>query len=226
MSLMIKELPSTEKPRERFKTFGASALSNEELIAIVLRTGVKDVSVKELACNVIKEIGNINMLPNISLSKLAKIKGVGEAKAITLFASIELGKRVYEENDLSGVIINNTEKVYKYYHSRLYHLNQENFIVLFLDIKKKLIKDKTLFIGTIDQSIVHPREIFKEAYLAGASFIICLHNHPSGVPSPSNSDILLTQNIKNISEMMLIPLLDHIIIGKNSYYSFLEHGEI
>lgn len=224
MGLLIKELSNNEKPRERLKNYGVSSLSNEELISIILRTGTKSLSVKDLSQNILKEISD---LKDLTINKLLQIKGIGEVKAITLIASIELGKRLYTKSIIKKDIkLTNVESVYSLFKDYFNDLKQEQFIVIYLDTKKKLIDYKILFIGTIDQSTVHPREIFKNAYLMSASFIICIHNHPSGVSSPSNEDILLTSKLYEISKLMLIPLLDHLIIGNNEYYSFLENNSL
>lgn len=222
--MLIKELPSSEKPRERLKNYGVTSLSNEELIAIILRTGTKSLSVKEVSQNILKEITD---LKELTIHKLLEIKGVGEVKAITLIASIELGKRLYNKEIIKEKVkLNNVDKVYNLFKDYFKDLKQEQFIVIYLDAKKQLIDYKVLFIGTIDQSTIHPREIFKNAYLMSASAIICLHNHPSGNSSPSNPDITLTSKLLEISKLMLIPLIDHIIFGSNEYYSFLENNSL
>ncbi len=216
-----------EKPRERLKNCGANSLSNEELLSIILRTGTKSISVKEISQNILKEVKELNYLKDLTINKLKEIKGIGEVKAITLLASIELGKRLFTKEIVKeNIKINSVDLVYQYFKDYFINLKQEHFLVIYLDTKKQLIDYKVLFIGTIDQSTVHPREIFKNAYLMSASFIICVHNHPSGISSPSNEDIIFTNKLLEISKLMLIPLLDHIIIGKNEYYSFLENDQI
>lgn len=222
--MLIRELPNNEKPRERLKNYGASSLSNEELISIILRTGTKSLSVKDVSQNVLKEITD---LKDLTINKLAEIKGIGEVKAITLIASIELGKRLYNKEIVKEKVkLTNVNTVYNLFKDYFKDLKQEQFLVIYLDTKKQLIDYKVLFVGTIDQSTIHPREIFKNAYLMSASFIICVHNHPSGVSNPSNEDVVLTSKLLEISKLMLIPLLDHIIIGYNEYYSFLENNQI
>ena len=225
--MLIKEMYENDKPRERLKKYGSKFLSNEELISIILRCGTKNLSVKELSSNILKNKTNLKELEDYTLGSLTKIKGMGEVKAITLLATIELGRRIYflkEEKD--HIKLNNTSLVYEMFKYKFINKFQEEFIVIFLDTKKNLITYETLFMGTVNQSVVHPREIFKRAYLNSASSIICLHNHPTGEVIPSQSDILLTKNIKEIGSILLIPLLDHMIIGNNSYYSFLEEGTL
>lgn len=220
----IKDIPLTERPRERLERYGASNLTNEELISIILKTGTKDMSVKILANNILSKIRKISDLTDISINKLIEIKGVGKTKAIELLAAIELGKRVYFDNSDSNISFTDASSIYNYYRIKVYNKKQEYFYVVYLDNKKNFIIDKKLFIGTINMSVVHPREIFKEAYLNSASYIVCLHNHPSGDPLPSKEDINLTNRILEISKIVAIPLLDHIIIGKNTYYSFYENN--
>lgn len=227
MTLLIKEIPKIERPRERLKKYGVNSLSNEELLAIILRTGTKNTSVKELSMNILKELDNLHDLTNLSISSLTKIKGVGEVKAITLISTIELGRRIYlDNNDQDKILLNNVSAVYELFKNKYKDTYQEEFVVVYLDTKKKLITYKTLFKGTVNESIVHPREIFKEAFKLSASSIICIHNHPSGDPTPSQSDNTLTKYIFDTSKIMLIPLLDHLIIGSNSYYSYLEEGKL
>lgn len=225
--MLIKEMYESDKPRERLKKYGAKFLSNEELISIILRCGTKNISVKELSSNILKNKTSLNELETYTLNSLTKIKGMGEVKAITLLATIELGKRInFSKEEKQYIKLNNTSLVFEMFKYKFINKYQEEFIVLFLDTKKNLITYETLFMGTVNQSIVHPREIFKRAYLNSASSIICLHNHPSGEVVPSQSDINLTKSIKEIGEILLIPLLDHMIIGTNSYYSFLEEGTL
>jgi DNA repair protein RadC len=221
--LMIKEINKEERPRERLIKYGVSKLSNEELLSIILKTGTKNYSVKTLASLVLKEIDNINSLKDITINKLTKIKGIGKVKAIELLASLELGKRVYYLKENKDIILNNSTKVYEYFKDILLYEKQENFIAIYLDSKSRLISYKKLFIGTLNTSCVHPREIFKYAFLESAYSIIVVHNHPSGEVDPSIPDIELTNNLFNIGRIIGIPILDHIIIGANKYYSFYEN---
>lgn len=223
--VLIKDIPIFDRPRERFIKYGKENLSNSELISIILNSGTKDISVKELSDNILSEINDITELKDITLNHLKKIKGIGDKKAITLLSAIELGKRVYYEKNESKIKLNRADKIYNYIKSDLINKKQEYFYVLYLDTKKNLIDKKLLFIGTINKSIVHPREIFKYAYTLSADGIICIHNHPSGDAIPSKEDILLTNNIKEIGNLLGIKLIDHIIVG-NNYYSFFENGDI
>lgn len=222
--LLIKDIPKEERPRERFIKYGVTSLSNEELIAIILKTGTKNISVKEISLNILKKYKDISNLNDININDLMKIDGIGEVKAMELISSIELGKRVCSYKNKDKKKISNSYDIYMYYRNLLNNKMQEYFYVLYLDNKKKIIENKLLYVGTINKSIAHPREIFKNAYLNSASFIVCVHNHPSGDPTPSKEDELITNNLIEIGKLNNIPILDHIIIGNKSYYSFFEEG--
>lgn len=224
-NLLIKNIPEFDRPRERFKKYGVENLSNNELISIILSSGTKNISVKELASNILGKLDDISDLKNMTLNKLKQTKGIGEVKAITLLSALELGKRVYYEKNISKIKMNSADKIYNYMKDIVCNKNQEYFYALYLDSKKNLIDKKLLFIGTINKSIVHPREIFKYAYLLSASSIVCIHNHPSGDPLPSKEDMLITKHLVDIGKIQGISVVDHIIIG-NNYYSFYENGDI
>lgn len=223
--LKMKELPKNERPRERLIKNGVEQLNNEELLAILLQSGNAKNTVKELSCNLLKEIGGIAGFQEITYENLLKIKGIGNAKACLLLASIELGKRI-SRRELQNTKITNAEMVYEYYKKRLEDKKQEYFYCIYLDHRKRMLKEKLLFIGTINQSLVHPREIFKEAYLMSASSIICIHNHPSNQLFPSKADYELTKRLIQIGTLLGIPLNDHVIIGKDGYYSFYENHDL
>ena len=186
MNLKIKDIPIYERPRERLINNGVENLSNEDLLAIILKTGTKNISSKMLATKILIEVGDIKNLKDLNYQKLIKIKGVGQAKACVLLATIELAKRINREIPIiNNLKITNSKIIYNYYKDIIGNQLQEHFYCVYLDHQKKVIKDKLLFIGTINQSLIHPREIFKEAYLISASAIICVHNHPSGNVIPS-----------------------------------------
>jgi len=158
---------------------------------------------------------------------LLKIKGIGKVKACELLASIELGRRINMEYDnINKIKILNAENVFNYYKNILKDKKQEYFYCIYLDTKNNIIKDKMLFKGTINESLVHPREVFKEAYLLSASSIICVHNHPTGNIMPSKNDEILTKQLKECGMLLGINILDHIIVGDNNYFSFLEQDLI
>lgn len=163
----------------------------------------------------------------MTYEQFLKLPGVGPAQACNLLATVELGKRIEQKvPTLQQIKLNGTQIVYEYYKDKIGDTKQEKFYCVYLDQQKKVIRDKRLFIGTVNRSIIHPREIFKEAYLLSASFILCVHNHPSGNVEPSREDIQMTNNLIEIGQILGIGVLDHVIIGQNNYYSFYENGKI
>ena len=224
MSFKIKDLPDEEKPREKAILQGVENLTIPELIAIIIKTGTKEESAKDLGVRLYNEIGCAEGLRNLRLASLTRLKGIGKTKAISLMAAVELGKRINVNNIISLKKIHETKDVYFYYGSSFLFEEQEKLLALFLNSKNEVLKEKIIFMGTANQSIVHPRDIFKEAILNNAIKIIIVHNHPSGNVSPSLEDKKFTQKLKEAGELLSIPLLDHIIIGKNTYFSFLEQN--
>ena len=222
--MKIKDLPISERPRERLMKIGVENISNEELLAIIIKTGTKEKSVKEIACEVLKKIHSLKNLNNISYNTFLDIKGLGYVKTMEIMAAIELGKRIYEEKEKIDTFIYNNPKVIFDNNKYLFkNKKQEYFYCLYLDNRNKLIERKLLFMGTVNKSIVHPREIFKEAYLTSASGVICMHNHPSGDIKPSSEDIFLTQSLVEIGKIQGINIVDHVIFGKDNYYSFYDN---
>lgn len=227
MGIRIKDIPVNDRPRERLINNGVEVLSDEELLAVILKTGTKELSAKDLSGLILSKVKGINNLSEYNLEKLKSIKGIGEAKACLILACIELSKRINKEvKSINNIKFNNCEIVYNYYKDIIGNKKQEYFYCIYLDNNKKIIKDKLLYIGTINYSIVHPREVFKEAYMLSASAIICVHNHPSGNTLPSTQDLELTKNLVSIGNLLGIKVLDHIIIANNNYYSFLENNDI
>ena len=223
----IKDIPESDRPMERLIENGVETLSNEELLAILLKTGTRDISAKELSSLLLSKIGGIKKLTNVNFEYLNKFKGIGKSKACILLSALELSHRINKEVDtIKNIKLNNTEVVYKFYKDKIGEKKQEYFYCVYLDNQKKVLDDKLLFIGTINYSVVHPREIFKEAYLLGASAIICIHNHPGGNVLPSKQDIEITNNLVEVGKLLGIKVLDHIIICKEKYYSFLENHDI
>lgn len=223
----ICDMPVLDRPVERLLHEGVEKLSNEELIAILLNTGTKDISSKALSMEILSKAGTVKNLGTLTLEDLTTIKGIGPKKAATLLAAIELGRRVQRE--VPSILykkICNAEDVYLYFVGICKDLEQENFYCLYLDVKKRVVANRLLFVGTMNYSLVHPREVFKEAYLHHAVSIICIHNHPSGDVTPSNADIELTSRLKEAGMILGIPIEDHIIIGNNVYYSFFEDGRL
>lgn len=218
-------MPSLERPRERLINNGVENLNNEELLSLLLETGTKDLSVKMVSLNLIKYVKNINNLKNITYQELLKIKGIGSAKACKILAMLELSKRI-NYNVINNTKLSSPDLVYNYFKNILEDKKQEYFYCIYLDNSKRVIDNKLVFIGTINESMVHPREVFSEAYKLSASSIICVHNHPSGSLKPSNNDLITTSNLKKIGELLGIKIVDHVIITNNGYYSFIEHGDI
>lgn len=216
---LIKEMPLEERPRERLIAYGTKALSNEELLAILLRTGYHEQSVIELSKHVIYHLESIEDLKKITYQELLNIKGIKSAKASTILAAIELGNRLSSFKREKRARITTPLDVYHLLYQELSHLEQENFIVIFLNTKSEIIKKETIYIGTINQMMIHPREIYKKALLYAASAMIFVHNHPSGDSNPSQADERATTHLQKTSEVMGIDLIDHIIIGHHEFYS-------
>jgi DNA repair protein RadC len=224
--LMIKEMPLSERPRERFLKYSSEMIQTHELIAIIMRTGTKNESVLDLSKRVFYQYDDVKELSNASIIDLMKIKGIGESKAISLKAAFELGKRAHMMNFEKKLRLTSPEKIYLYLKDQLELKTQEHLIGLYLNTKGELIKKKTLFIGSLNSSVIHPREIFKYAVIHSAASIVIAHNHPSGDPHPSQNDIDVTKIIHKNSLMMDIMLMDHVIVGRDRYFSFKEKGII
>lgn len=223
----LKKLPSEEKPRERLIKYGRENISNNELIEIILKSGTKSTGIKEISHNILSSVNNINELKEMEISRLEKIKGMSQIKSIELVAAIELGRRVYNDDGYKELVkLTSPESIVNYFYNEYKNIHQEIFYVVYLDNQKNYIDKKLLFKGTVNYSLVHPREIFKEAYLLSASYIVCVHNHPSGNALPSKNDMELTERIKEIGNLHGIILMDHVIIGKDNYYSFYEDNNL
>ncbi len=223
--MLIKEIPEVERPRERLIKYGVSNLSNEELLAILIKTGSHGKSAKDLASEVLRKIGDISKFKDINIYTFQNIKGLGLVKRIELVVLNELGKRIYlNNNKKKNIIYTNPKVIYQDNKYLFDDLKQEYFYVFYLDNKKNLIERKLLFMGTINRSIIHPREIFKNAYLCSASSFICMHNHPSGDVIPSQADIEITKTLKEIGHLQGIEVIDHIVVADNDYFSFYENN--
>ena len=223
MPYKIKDLPLDERPREKLKEKGAESLSNEELIAILLRCGSKNESVKDLAIRLVKSLNHFEDLNSISYQDLIKINGIKEAKAISLLAAIELGKRLTLPNKDSKIKVTNAQILHEIFKLKILNLKQEKLFAVFLNTKNEIISYETIFIGTQNKSVVHPREIFHAAIKNSAVKIIILHNHPTGDVTPSIEDIQFTKNLIKTGELLQIPVLDHLIISEKDYFSFFDH---
>ncbi len=223
MKYLIKDMPFEERPRERLLKHGVKALSNAELLALLLKTGNKGQSVIELSKSILYTLNRPSSLLNITVEELQTIKGVGIAKASTVIAGLELYRRLHHELELKRSNIIDAKDVYYLFEGELNTLEEENFYCLYLDIKNKLIAKRRLFTGGLTASVVSPRDIFKYAIRFNAPKVIFVHNHPSGDPTPSRSDIETTRKLIEGAQTIGITVLDHVIIGINSCFSILSN---
>lgn len=222
-SLCVKEMALEERPREKMLTKGEKSLSNAELLAIILRTGTKKQSVLELANYIInKDSQGIRWLNDITIEELCEIDGIGISKAAQIKASLELGIRISSAKPIRYKVTNPWD-IYKYYMDSLRYLNKEIFKIILLNTKNKIICDIDISVGTLNMSVVHPREVFREAIKRSSNKIILMHNHPSGNIEPSNEDKNVTSRLVKCGELIGIEVIDHIIIGDGLYYSFKEN---
>ncbi|OAO33987.1 hypothetical protein AXY40_05320 [Staphylococcus saprophyticus] len=222
--MKINDLANHQKPRERMLNYGASHLSHAELLAILINTGRKGYSSLDIANELLKSIVNLKELKHLSINDLNKIKGVGLYKALTLKAAFELGERMHSGSVDDKIQINNPKDAADFMMGKMEHLTQEKFIALFLNSKNIIIKQKTIFMGTLNSAIVHPREIYSEAVKCASNAIIVLHNHPSGDTTPSLEDIKTIDRLRECGDILGIQLLDHVIIGDHTYLSMVEKG--
>lgn len=211
-----------ERPREKALRHGIHSLSNRELLAILIRSGTKTQSVLELGDTLLQEFQSFSRMSIATLQDLKKISGIKEAKSLQLLACFEINRRLALEKTQGNQVMNHPKEFVTWLNQEIGHRMQEHFLVVFLDTKNIMMSYKTIFIGTINMSLIHPREIYKEALHIGCAKIICVHNHPSGDVEASNEDILMTQRLQEVGNVVGIPLLDHIIVGKNNYLSFRE----
>lgn len=209
-------------PREKLLKCGASALTDQELLAIFLRTGIKGCPVMELSQNVLKHFGTLRGLISANQKDFCAFKGIGITQFIQLQACTEMTKRYVWEELSTRPVFESTDTVRFYLQTTLQHREREVFMVLFLDNQHHLIKQEEMFLGTINSASVYPREIIKSALYCNAAALILAHNHPSGITEPSLADKQITQKIKDAAELMEIRLLDHFILGKGGYCSFAE----
>lgn len=221
---MLRELPADERPRERMQQHGASALSHAELLAILLRTGTRNESAVRLAERILNDCGGLKRFAERNWDELTHIRGIGPAKALQLQASIELGRRVARSRLPDTVRIARPQDAADLLMEELRHLREEHFVCLFLNTKNQVIGRQTLSIGSLNASVVHPREVFRAAIRRSSASILCAHNHPSGDPTPSPEDIALTRRLAEAGELIGIELLDHLVIGDNRYISLKESG--
>ena len=221
----IRDIPPFERPRERLKSVGVNNLTDKELLAIIIKSGIKNSNANDIALEILKQY-KVQELPEMTANQLKQIKGIGEVKALELISVIELGKRMYLKEKEQLIKLSNPKDIWKDTRYLFTNKKQEEFYCLYFNNQQELIERKLLFMGTINKSIAHPREVFKEAYRLSASSIICIHNHPSGNLTPSKEDVLFTDSLVKIGKLQGIPILDHIIVNDESYYSFYEQRNI
>lgn len=225
--IMIRDVPQEERPRERMLLHGPGALSNAELLAILLRTGTARESALALAQRLLAETEGLEGLMRISVSELMQKKGIGLAKAVQIKAGLELGRRAARQRPVNGpTVIRSPRDVADYMMEEMRYLAQEHFVVLFLNTKNHVLGHETIFVGSLNASIVHPREVFQAALRRNCASIICLHNHPSGDPNPSPEDAEVTRRLVEAGKIIGIEVLDHVIIGNGCYTSMREKGHI
>jgi len=224
LTLMLRDLPHEERPRERMMQYGAESLSQAELLAILLRTGTQRESAIGIAQRMLSQSGGLRQLADLSIKELTAIKGIGPAKAIQLKAGIELGRRMANSRLNDPVTIRSPHDAADILTEQLRYLQKEHFVCLFLNTKNHVIAQETLSMGSLNASIVHPREVFRAAIKSSSASIICAHNHPSGDPTPSPEDIALTSRLIQAGEIVGIDVLDHLIIGDSSFVSMKEKG--
>ena len=224
--ISIKEWPKDERPREKLIKFGAAALSESELLAILVNTGTGKTSAVDIAKKLIREYQSLEMIASLSVADLKqkKNKGIGTAKAVTIVAAFELGRRLNSKASDENAPITSPEDVAKRFGSQLRDLKQEVFKVLCLNSSNKVIVEREITKGLLNASLTHPREVFREAILENAASVILLHNHPSGNLEPSREDIAITKQIVEAGKIIGISVHDHIIIAGNSYTSMMERG--
>jgi len=225
--ITIKEMPEMERPREKLIRYGPQALSNVELLAILLRTGHKEESALDLAKRVLSyDKDGIRFLTKCTVEELTQIKGIGDSKACQILAAVELGNRISRSHLENKTAIKGPKDVVSIFINEMSFFDKEHFVVVFLNTKNEVISYETISIGNLNSSIVHPREVFNRAIKKSAASLILIHNHPSGNVNPSKEDIQITNRLVEASKIIGIDILDHIIIGGGKYYSFKENSFI
>ncbi len=222
--MVLKDIPADARPREKLLAHGPAALADAELIALLLRTGMKGLSVLQLAQHLLDHFGGLQGLLHAEPNQLKGIKGLGPAKRAEIAAVIELARRALTKELNQHPVFDSPVKVKTYLQLQLGALGHEVFAVLFLDAQTRLIKLEEMFRGTLTQAAVYPREVLKRALDLQASAVIFAHNHPSGAAEPSRADELLTQTLKSALALVDIRVLDHLVIGQSDVISFAERG--
>ena len=213
-SFRLKDQPVSERPRERLAARGPDALTHAELIAILLRTGLKGANVVQVAQNLLKKFGSLNALALATVDELKQISGVGPDKAVTLMAAFALARRMEQERLADSPVLDNPATVVNFMRETNRLKNVESFQALLLNTRKRLIRVEEISEGTLDTILVHPREVFRAAIVANAAGIVLVHNHPSGDPTPSEADIKVTRDLIRAGQLLKIEVVDHVIIGR------------
>lgn len=221
---LIEEVMVSNRPRERLLAYGEKSLSDQELVAIILRTGSREKNVLHLAGYLLSYFETLYDFKQATIEELCAIKGIGTVKAVELKAMIELGNRISIAKQAKHGKVISSQSIGEMMISEMGDIQQERLVAVYLNTKHEIIRKETIFIGSLNQSIAHPREIFRGAVRVSAAKLILTHNHPSGDTSPSSNDISFTERMQECGEMMGIELLDHIIVGHSSYYSLKEGG--
>ncbi|MGL4623914.1 MAG: RadC family protein [Culicoidibacterales bacterium] len=212
------------QPRERFFHCGVDGLSNQELMMVILETGTKAVNVSEVAQAVLETSLNLGSMQKLQFPELMQIPGIGKAKAIKLLAAIELGKRIHTYELVRTKRIRSPKDCAQMFLADLRFEQQEQFICLYLNTKNEIIHQKKIYIGGLNSIVIHPREVFQQAIRVAAASVICLHNHPSGDATPSQDDIKTTKRLIEVGELVGIEVLDHLVLGDNTFTSLKEKG--
>ncbi len=221
----IKDLPTDQRPRERLLAEGGAALSDAELLAIILRSGTPEHTAIGVAQNLLGRFGNFRDLAARSAAEMGVIKGVGPAKAAQIMAALEIGRRLAaQKTTVTDTQVVDSHTVFQVYRPRLRGMQKEVFLSVLLDARNTILRDVPVSVGSLTASVVHPREVFQDAIRDGAASVVCVHNHPSGDPAPSAQDRKITRQLHESSKVLGIRLLDHIIIGDDDYFSFADAG--
>lgn len=225
-NLLIREMPEHERPRERLVQHGADALRNAELIAILLRTGMKGLSAVHIAEQLLQQFGTLENLARASLDDIRKVKGIGRDKAIALKSAFTLAQRMARELAGDAPLLDTPERVADYLREANRLLEVETFQAVLLNTRRRLIRVEQLSQGTLDTILVHPREVFRAAIAANAAALIIVHNHPSGDPTPSDADIKVTRDLIRAGQLLKIEVLDHVILGRASEQRTKDHASL
>ena len=223
-SFTIHDLPVSERPRERLQRFGVEALSAQEILALILGRGIAGESVMTTTQRLLSQFGNLRGIASASVEELSQVKGIGLAKAAQIKAAFELANRLEGHPAGKKSLVKTPEDIVALIKGKLKGKKKEHFLALLLDTRNQLIKVAEISVGSLDTSIVHPREVFREAISASAASVIFVHNHPSGDPEASEDDIKLTKRLAEAGEIMGIDVLDHITIGDKNYLSLKREG--